>query len=110
MAKALTPEQIEECAIRFTRPGIAYTDRDIARVLCTLTREDALAVARLISAIRQVRDEDTHMRREFEQLKRAAGIDPNDGAGVDRLEQLGLVTRLDDGTVAYRAPGPRKIA
>ena len=50
---------------------------------------------------------DEQRDEQFARLLQAVGI-PDEHA-VERLQELGLVKIDDNGTVAFRAPGPRQI-
>jgi len=46
---------------------------------------------------------------QFARLLQAAGIPADVEHAVERLQERGLVKIDDNGTVAFRAPGPRQI-
>jgi len=52
---------------------------------------------------------DEQRAEQFARLQQAAGIPADDQHAVERLRERGLVKIDDNGTVAFRAPGPRHI-
>jgi hypothetical protein len=52
---------------------------------------------------------DEQRNEQFARLLQAAGIPADDEHAVERLQERGLVKIDDNGTVAFRALGPRRI-
>jgi len=52
---------------------------------------------------------DEQRDEQFARLLQATGIPADDEHAVERLQERGLMKVGDNGTVAFRAPGPRQI-